>query len=115
MSISSPATGPDGLEQAMREARANRDAAESFAPLQAQLAPRLFRYFRAHSFSPEDAEDLVQGVLARVWQGLPGLRQEARFLGWLFAIARNVRRAARTEQLRERSWRAADAQWPERH
>jgi len=104
---------PDGLERALREVRANHGATESFDRLQEQLAPRLFRYFRAHSFSPEDAEDLVQGVLARVWQGLPGLRQEDRFLAWLFTIARNVRRVARTEQLRERSWRAADTEWPD--
>lgn len=113
MSSSSPALGPDGLERAMREVRAHHDATESFARLQEQLAPRLFRYFRAHSFSPEDAEDLMQGVLARVWQGLPGLRQEDRFLAWLFTIARNVRRAARMEQFRERRWRAADSEWPD--
>jgi RNA polymerase sigma-70 factor (ECF subfamily) len=113
MSIPLPAVRPEGLEHAMREARINHQGAESFARLQAQLSPRLFRYFRAHAFSPEDAEDLVQGVLARIWQGLPGLRHEERFLAWVFSIARNVRRAARVEQARERRWRAADSQGSE--
>jgi RNA polymerase sigma-70 factor (ECF subfamily) len=105
--------GGESLEEAVRRARSGLDPAGSFRCLEAHLAPRLLRYFRRHAFSPEDAEDLVQGVLARVWQGLPRLQDEERFLGWLFAIARNVRRSARREQRRESFWKAGGAELAE--
>src|SRR5689334_18212330 len=37
-----------------------------------------------------DAEDLVQQVLLRVWQKLPGLHQPALFLPWIKTIAANA-------------------------
>lgn len=37
-----------------------------------------------------EAEDLVQAILLRVWQKLPGLRQPAFFLPWIKTIAANV-------------------------
>jgi RNA polymerase sigma-70 factor, ECF subfamily len=80
--------------------------ADTFRTLEATLGPRLRAYFRGDASSHEDAEDLVQAVLTRVWQGLPRLADEAKFLPWLFAIARNVRRAAWQQRRQERSWRA---------
>jgi RNA polymerase sigma-70 factor, ECF subfamily len=105
-------SGPEreALAQAVRRARTAVDSAAGFRALEAHLAPRLLRYFRGHSFSREDAEDLAQAVFARVWQGLPGLEQEEKFLPWLFAIARNVRHAAWQHRKRERRWRADDGE-----
>jgi RNA polymerase sigma-70 factor (ECF subfamily) len=62
------------------------------------LRPRLLRYFRAHGIAVDDAEDLVQKTLARVFQGIRGLRHEDRLLPWLFAVARNVRRSAQSRE-----------------
>ena len=38
----------------------------------------------------EDAADLTQEILLRVWRGLPTYRGDARFLTWLFRIVRNT-------------------------
>jgi len=75
--------------------------ADRVSPLLADIRPRLLRYFLAHSFSHQDAEDLAQKALVRVYQGMERLRSEESFLPWLFAIARNLRRTARQRQLRE--------------
>ena len=93
------------LDAALREAlvrlRSRRDFEDAFRILDARLRPRLFRYFRSHSFAPEDAEDLVQKTLERVYKGVAGLVQEEKFWPWLFTIARNVRRTAYVEMRRE--------------
>lgn len=102
----SPGASREPLQEAVRRARSGGEAGSAFRSLEALLAPRLRRYFRGDSFAYEDAEDLTQAVLTRVWQGLPRLEDEARFLPWLFAIARNVRRAAWQQRQQERSWRA---------
>jgi RNA polymerase sigma-70 factor, ECF subfamily len=98
--------GRESLLDAVRRARSGVDTADTFGTLEAVLVPRLRSFFRGESFSHEDAEDLVQAVLTRVWLGLPRLQDEAKFLPWLFAIARNVRRAAWHQRQQERSWRA---------
>jgi RNA polymerase sigma factor (sigma-70 family) len=84
----------EALVAALRRARSGADPDEVFRELDADLRPRLTRYFRAASFSPEDAEDLVQKTLARVFQGIGGVREEDKILAWLFTVARNVRNTA---------------------
>ena len=70
----------------------------AFQQLVGQLTPRIRSYFRHHSFSPEDTDDLVQEVFRRVFMGIGALKDEARFLGWIFQIARNVRLSALTRR-----------------
>ena len=70
------------------------DADTAFRELDAVVRPRLLRYFRAASFSREDAEDLVQKTLTRVFQSIGGVREEDKLLAWLFTVARNVRNTA---------------------
>jgi RNA polymerase sigma-70 factor (ECF subfamily) len=82
------------LRLARRQLRQGAALDEAFRGLDAELRPRLLRYFRAASFSPEDAEDLVQKTLARVFQGIGGVREEEKLLAWLFTVARNVRNTA---------------------
>ena len=84
----------ESLVAALRRARVGADRDEAFRQLDAQVRPRLMRYFRAASFEPEDAEDLVQKTLARVFQGIGGVREEGKLLAWLFTVARNVRNTA---------------------
>ncbi|MFN7975199.1 MAG: RNA polymerase sigma factor [Acidobacteriota bacterium] len=80
---------------AIRRLRAGIDADEAYRILDADLRPRLHRYFRAHGFSPEDAEDLVQKTLARVLDGVRQLKDETKLMPWLFTIARHVRSSER--------------------
>jgi RNA polymerase sigma factor (sigma-70 family) len=85
----------DALVAALRGVRGRgANAEEAFRGLDAALRPRLVRYFRAAGFSPEDAEDLVQKTLVRVYQGIGGVREEDKLLAWLFTVARNVRNTA---------------------
>ena len=88
--------------QAVQNLRAGIEVDESFTRLEGSLRPRLTGYFRAHDFSPEDSEDLVQKTFARVYLGVRQLEREEKFLPWLFVIARNVRYTALSEQQRER-------------
>jgi RNA polymerase sigma-70 factor (ECF subfamily) len=88
--------------EAVQKLRAGIDVDESFARIEGWLRPRLIGYFRAHYFSPEDADDLVQKTFARVYLGVRQLEREEKFLAWLFVIARNVRFTAVGEQQRER-------------
>ena len=108
-----PVTRQQALEDAVRRASAGFEGAGGFRSLEAQLAPRLLHYFRGRSFSTADAEDLVQCVLTRVWQGLPSLQQQEKFLPWLFTIARNVARSAHVRQRKERRWLAGGAELAE--
>jgi RNA polymerase sigma-70 factor (ECF subfamily) len=92
----------DAILFAVRSLRDGSDAEASARALDAALRPGLLRYFREPPFTPEDAEDLVQRTLALVFQNVGRLRDEERFLGWLYAIARNVK-------VTERSRRRAEA------
>lgn len=40
--------------------------------------------------NPEDAADLTQEILLKVWHGLPNFRKNARFLTWLTKLTRNA-------------------------
>lgn len=102
----SPLIGDEALLQAVRQVRAGIGMDENFRIIDARLRPRLLRFFRANYFSSEDAEDLVQKTLTRVYLGVQHLEHEERFMGWLFAIARNVRHTAVTQQRRESQWMA---------
>lgn len=61
------------------------------------LRPRLRRYFALGPWPSDEAEDLVQKALARVYLHVDQIQEPERFLGWLFAIARNVRISAQRE------------------
>jgi RNA polymerase sigma-70 factor (ECF subfamily) len=84
----------DALLAALRRAHGAAGSAQAIEELDSVLRPRLIRYFRAASFSLEDAEDLVQKALLRVFQGIGGVREGEKLLGWLFTVARNVRNTA---------------------
>lgn len=107
------------LAAAVRGLRSVPPAESAFHALDALLRPRLLRYFLAHGFAREDAEELVQKTLVRVFQGVGGLREESRFLGWLFAIARNLRCSAHGQRRREQRHRGSGVEGltetPDRH
>ena len=50
---------------------------------------RVMRLCHGYLDSPQDAEDLFQEIMTRVWNSLPGFRGEARASTWLYRIAVN--------------------------
>ena len=91
----------DALLRALRQLRAGIEVDAACRTLDRNLRPRLHAYFVGRSFSPEDAEDLVQETLTRVYENVQQLRDEDRFLPWLFTIARNELRRALARRQRE--------------
>ena len=86
------------MQEAIRRLKAGEARETSSEYLVRSFRARLVSYFRNHSFSNEDAEDLVQEVFRRVFRGIEDLRDEARFIGWMFQIARNVRLTAQSNR-----------------
>lgn len=75
----------------------------AFVELVDPLRKPLFSYIYRMVTLRQDAEDLLQDVLVRVLQSLPGFRGEARFKTWLFGIATH----ACMDHLRSKKrWRA---------
>ena len=78
--------------------------------LYADLAPRVFNYFRYRLGPGADVEDLTSRTFERAWRSRTHYRRDlAGFSTWLFAIARNVL----TDQLRAAAVRTRAAAWPD--
>jgi RNA polymerase sigma-70 factor (ECF subfamily) len=60
-----------------------------FLELFHQNRERILRLCHGYLNSAEDAEDLFQEIMVRVWNSLPGFRGEARVSTWLYRIAVN--------------------------
>ena len=101
-------TASESPIEAVRQIRARVEIEENYRVIEAWVSPRLLSYFRAYRFSHEDAEDLVQKTLVRVYKGIGQLEQEKKFISWLFAIARNVRLTEIERQLREKQFLVDD-------
>lgn len=99
----------DDLRAAVRELRADPQSPAALRAVDRRLRPRLLRYFHEPPFTREDAEDLVQKTFLLVFQHAGSLEQEDRFVGWLFAIAHNVKVTERDRRRAERSL-AGDAE-----
>ena len=50
----------------------------------------VFRFFVRYGFTREEAFDLAQETLVKVWSGLDGFRRDASFKTWLFQIMNNL-------------------------
>ena len=66
------------------------DLEERFRSLFERYYGQVNRFFRRKGMDAEDARDLAQDVFLNVYKNLPGLRQDAQFQSWLFAISANV-------------------------
>src|SRR5438045_7043454 len=74
--------------------RVKRDEPGAFAELVAQHGPRIFaRFFRSFQ-NRQEAEDLTQDVLLRLYRSRKRYEPRARFSTWLFHITQNVARNA---------------------
>jgi RNA polymerase sigma-70 factor, ECF subfamily len=59
---------------------------EAFCSLADVALPRLFNAARLILRDRDAADDAVQETLVRAWRDLPGLRDPARFDGWLYRL-----------------------------
>jgi len=87
-------------------AGARRGDAAAFAELVRAIRPLVFRWACVDSGDPDDAEDITQEVLVRVYRGLHTYHEGSSFTTWLYQIARNVgldrkRKRARRRRLWE--------------
>lgn len=69
-------------------------SAEAFARLYQRHAPALLRVLIRQTGDHELAEDLMQETFLDAWRSMDRLATEQSFALWLYAIARNNRRAA---------------------
>jgi RNA polymerase sigma-70 factor (ECF subfamily) len=77
-----------------------RHSPDAFAYLYDRYLPRVYRYVRARTASPEDAADLTQQVFLRAFDNLHRYRPNGSFASWLFRIARNAASDAGRRQKR---------------
>jgi RNA polymerase sigma-70 factor (ECF subfamily) len=66
-----------------------RERERLFLELFRDYRDRILRMCRGYLNSTDDAEDLFQEIMTRVWASLPGFRGEARPGTWLYRIAVN--------------------------
>ena len=64
--------------------------ATELGQLSEQLTAELLAYFRRRTDSVQDAEDLLQETLLRVYQQSGEIREADRLPAWVFRIARNL-------------------------
>ncbi len=90
------------------------DGLDDFREIFLEFHPRLFRYFRALGFVPEDADDLCQTALLNVYRGRGNVRDATLFAPWVYSVARNVARDAwrRKSDVRAESLEGRDAESP---
>ncbi len=62
----------------------------SFSVLFDEVYPRLYRYFAVRGFAGDSAAELSHDVLLSVFRNSGSLREQSKFYGWLFQIARNT-------------------------
>jgi RNA polymerase sigma factor (sigma-70 family) len=65
-------------------------APPTFEQLYAEYYPRTLHYVRGYRWDTETTEDLMQVIFTKVWRGLPALRPNAYYAGWIARIAHNV-------------------------
>lgn len=94
-------------------ARAKGGDREAYTVLYHRYLDDVYRFALARLGNREAAEDAVQSIFVRALTALPTCHVNAAFVGWLFAIARNVV----TDQLRTHRHQTDpipdDALWPD--
>lgn len=62
---------------------------EAFNQLVIKYQERLYWHIRKVVITHEDADDVLQNTLIKVWKSLPGFRSESGLFTWLYRIATN--------------------------
>lgn len=70
--------------------RARQGDTQAFAALYARHQRTIYSLIRHLTADPEAAADLTQETFVKAWHGLPRLRAEVAFGGWLRIIATNL-------------------------
>lgn len=70
--------------------RAQAGSSEAFDALIGRYAPALRQYLRRRCGNAEDAEDVRQETLLRVWRNIAKYDRSRPFWPWLLAVARNL-------------------------
>lgn len=65
----------------------SRDRA--FTTLLTKYRKKLYWHIRRMVISHEDADDVLQNTFVRIWNGLPGFREDAGLYTWMYRIATN--------------------------
>lgn len=82
--------GPDvsqGHEEIELVRRAQLGSSAAFEQLASTRWPHLYRYLATRLRNDADALDALQETLTAAWQGLPQLKEPAKFWPWLAGIA----------------------------
>ena len=61
----------------------------AFRLLVEKYGERLYWHVRKIVLCHEDADDVLQNALVKVWQGLRGFREESRLFTWMYRVATN--------------------------
>ena len=80
--------------------RAQEGDEEAFTALAMSWHPRVFRWACGLLDDPDDADDVAQQVLVRLYTHLGRFRGLARFSTWLYQITLNAARDARRQRVR---------------
>lgn len=80
----------DDPELAELAARARGGSAEAFDTLARRVRARVVGWARAFTRDADDAEDVAQIVLLRLYERVAEFEGRSRFTSWVYRIARNV-------------------------
>jgi RNA polymerase sigma-70 factor (ECF subfamily) len=78
------------VEHLVRGIQQSQNREQDFRALFQRYYPPVVRFFFNRGFQPQEAEDLTQEVLLRVYRGLEDFCFEAHFDTWIFRIVTNV-------------------------
>ena len=77
--------------------------------------PGLVRSYLQH---PQDAEDVTQAAVGRIWDNAASYRPQGKPMAWLLTVARNLalmrlRERGKTQELTDEEWSALPARAPD--
>jgi RNA polymerase sigma-70 factor (ECF subfamily) len=84
-----PSTGEAEWDDATLAARAGDGDVHAFERLVTRYQRSMYRLALRMLGDAGDAEDVVQEVFLAAWRGLPELRTDAAFVGWLYRMTTN--------------------------